>query len=340
LEDRNDKIIFEYADIKGDPLAVPAKNINPYLVDFDDLLLERRSKPICKVPPLVEGITPLDNGILAFTNEERLAFIQKEPRSDKWFRRWLTGNDFINGESNYCLWLSEATATELRTMPHVMKKIAQVKSFRENSKSSQKFAATPWLFRETTIPEKYILIPKTSSERRRIFPLGFVENAVATNSALYMNGGSIYEFGIICSAMHNAWLHLVGGRLKSDIRYSKDIVYNNYPWPGFAGEPLSDKHRTAIEQAAQGMLEARAQFANSSLADLYDPLTMPPALLKAHQKLDTAVDAAYQPSGGKKEYVSDAERVAFLFELYQRITSLLPAAAAKKTHKSNGTKNL
>ena len=134
--------------------------------------------------------------------------------------------------------------------------------------------------------------------------------------------------------MHNAWLLLVGGRLKSDIRYSKDIVYNNYPWPGFAGEPLSDKHRSAIEQAGQCVLEARAQFASSSLADLYDPLTMPPALLKAHQKLDTAVDAAYQPSGGKKSYASDAERVAFLFELYQRITSLLPATAGKKPRKT------
>ncbi|MDA8600985.1 class I SAM-dependent DNA methyltransferase [Burkholderiaceae bacterium] len=339
FEDRNDKTIFEYVDVKGAPLAVPAKNINPYLVDFEDLLLERRSKPICNVPPLVEGITPLDNGILGFTNEARLAFIEKEPRAEKWFRRWLTGNDLINGESNYCLWLSEATASELRAMPHVMEKIAQVKRFRENSKSSQKFAATPWLFRETTIPEKYILIPKTSSERRRIFPLGFVENAIATNSALYMKGGSIYDFAIICSAMHNVWARVTCGRLKSDFRYSKDIVYNNFPWPGFAGEALSDKHRTAIEQAAQCVLDARAQFASSSLADLYDPLTMPPVLLKAHQKLDIAVDAAYQPSGGKKTYATDAERVAFLFDLYQRITSLLPAATGKKTRKTKATES-
>ena len=214
-------------------------------------------------------------------------------------------------------------------MPHVMEKIAQVKQFRENSKSSQKFAATPWLFRETTIPDKYILIPKTSSERRRIFPLAFVENAVATNSALYMSGGGLYEFGVICSAMHNAWMRMTCGRLESRYRYLKDIVYNNYPWPGFAGEPLSDKQRSAIEHAAQCVLDARAQFADASLADLYDPLTMPPALLKAHQKLDAAVDAAYLPSGGKKAYASDAERVAFLFDLYQRITSLLPADVNK-----------
>ena len=130
--------------------------------------------------------------------------------------------------------------------------------------------------------------------------------------------------------MHNAWVRATCGRLESRFRYSNTIVYNNYPWPGFAGEPLNDKHRTAIEQAAQCVLDARAQFASSSLADLYDPLTMPPVLLKAHQKLDTAVDAAYRPSGGKKTYATDADRVAFLFDLYRRITSLLPAAKLSK----------
>ena len=145
---------------------------------------------------------------------------------------------------------------------------------------------------------------------------------------------TLFHFGIMTSAMHNAFMRFTCGRIKSDFRYSNTIVYNNYPWPGFAGEALSDKHRNAIEQAAQCVLDARAQFADASLADLYDPLTMPPALLKAHQKLDAAVDAAYQPSGGKKTYASDAERVAFLFELYQRITSLLPGPAAKKTRKT------
>jgi hypothetical protein len=139
--------------------------------------------------------------------------------------------------------------------------------------------------------------------------------------------------------MHNAFMRFTCGRLKSDFRYSNTIVYNNYPWPGFAGESLSDKHRHAIEHAAQCVLDARAQFANASLADLYDPLTMPPALHKAHQKLDAAVDAAYQPSGGKKSYASDAERVAFLFDLYQRITSLLPTPAPKKKRKSKLTES-
>jgi len=335
LDDRADKIIYEYENIKGEPLAVPATNINPYLVDFPDLLLQRRSKPMCAAPPLVEGITPLDNGILAFTADEKQAFLVKEPKAERWFRPMLTGNDFINRQQNYCLWLSDASANELRGMPHVMAKIAEVKRFRENSKSSQKFAATPWLFRETTIPSRYILIPKTSSERRQYFPLGFVENVVVTNSALYMDGGGIYEFGVLCSAMHNAWLRLIGGRLKSDFRYSKDIVYNNFPWPDppenfKPNQPPTPAHKAqeAIKSAAQAVLDARARYQQgdkpASLADLYDPLTMPPALLKAHQRLDAAVDAAYALVGGRKTWKNDAERVAFLFERYQQLTSLLP----------------
>jgi hypothetical protein len=160
-------------------------------------------------------------------------------------------------------------------------------------------------------------------------------NVVVSNLVYAVPDATLFHFGVMTSAMHNAFMRFTCGRLKSDFRYSNTIVYNNYPWPGFAGEPLSDKHRNAIEQAAQCVLDARAQFASSTLADLYDPLTMPPALLKAHQKLD----AAYQPSGGKKSYASDAERVSFLFELYQRITSLLPVPAAKKTRKTKATES-
>jgi hypothetical protein len=179
-----------------------------------------------------------------------------------------------------------------------------------------------------------LAIPKVSSERRQFIPIGYLDHEVICGDKIFfVDDASLVTFGVLTSTMHNAWMRYTCGRLKSDYSYSNTIVYNNYPWPGFAGEPLSDKHRNAIEQAAQSVLDARAQFADASLADLYDPLTMPPALLKAHQKLDAAVDAAYQPSGGKKSYASDAERVAFLFELYQRITSLLPAPAVKKTRK-------
>jgi hypothetical protein len=195
-------------------------------------------------------------------------------------------------------------------------------------------ANTPTLFGEIRQPQskRYLAIPKVSSERRQFIPIGHLDSEVICGDKIFfVDDASLFTFGVLTSTMHNAWMRYTCGRLKSDYSYSNTIVYNNFPWPGFAGEPLSDKLRTAIEQAAQCVLDARAQFASSSLADLYDPLTMPPALLKAHQKLDAAVDAAYQPSGGKKTYASDAERVAFLFELYQRITSLLPATKVNKS---------
>ena len=336
MQDRPGKVIYEYSDIKGPPAALHANHINPYLVDFADVLLERRTQPICSVPRLVEGITPLDDGILSFSQEERQTFVSKEPAAERWLKPWLTGNDFINGTANHCLWLSDATPKDLRSMPYVMGLVDKVREFRASSKSSQKFTKTPWLFRETKIPSKYIFIPKTSSERRHFFPLGFVQNVVATNSALYMDGGGLYEFGILVSTMHNAWMRAVAGRLESRYRYSASIVYNNFPWPDppknlEPNQPPSLMHKAqaAIESEAQAVLDARAQFPGSSLADLYDPLTMPPALLKAHHKLDAAVDKAYALCGGKKSYASDAERVAFLFERYQQLTSLLPAVGKK-----------
>lgn len=338
LKDYSDKTIYEYEDIKGTALAVPAKNINPYLVDAPDVVLPRRNTPICDVPEIGIGNKPIDDGNYLFSTEERDAFIALEPKSEKWFRRWLGADEFLNGYERWCLWLGDCPPSELRAMPEAMKRVQAVKNARLASKSAptRKLADTPTRFHVENMPESsYLVLPEVSSERRVFIPFGF-ENpeTLCSNLVKVAPNATLLHFGVLSSTMHNAWVRATCGRLESRYRYSKDIVYNNYPWPGFAGEPLSDKHRTAIEQAAQCVLDARAQFASSSLADLYDPLTMPPALLKAHQKLDTAVDAAYQPSGGKKTYASDAERVAFLFELYQRITSLLPAPAVKKTRKA------
>ena len=212
-------------------------------------------------------------------------------------------------------------------MPKVMELLDRVKKFRLESKSSQKFAATPWLFRETTIPKKYLLIPKTSSERRAFFPLGFVENVITTNSALYLDTSSSYHFGMLCSTMHNAWMRTVAGRLKSDYRYSNTIVYNNYPWP----QPLADKQRQAVETAAQAVLDARQREfdlcakagQHASMALLYNPDTMPAELARAHAALDRAVDTAYGYKGGK----DDASRVAFLFGLYQQLAAPLDVPA-------------
>lgn len=341
-EDKSVKTIYEYEDIKGLPQAVQVKNINPYLVDAPNVLLNKRRTPICSVPEMTYGSKPTDGGNLLMNDAEKNTLVSIEPQAVKWIRPFLGAEEFINNTVRWCLWLVDCPPQELRAMPEVMKRVQAVRVMR---KSSTKIATielsnTPAIFGEIRQPANgnYLLIPLHSSEARTYVPIGFCDaKTICGNANAMLPNAELFHFGVMTSSMHNAFMRFTCGRIKSDFRYSNTIVYNNFPWPGFAGEPLSNKHRTAIEQAAQGVLDARAQFANSSLADLYDPLTMPPALLKAHQKLDTAVDTAYQPSGGKKAYVSDAERVAFLFELYQRITSLMPPQAAIKKRKAKAT---
>ncbi|MBK6868039.1 MAG: class I SAM-dependent DNA methyltransferase [Burkholderiales bacterium] len=336
LDDRPGKLIYEYEDIKGEPHAVPAANINPYLVDAPDVVLPRRSRPIYDVPEIGIGNKPIDNGNYLFTTEARDAFIAREPASEKWFRRWLGADEFLNGYERWCLWLGDCPPAELRAMPEALKRVQAVKAFREASKSAptQKLAATPTRFHVENMPRgTSIVIPKVSSERRHWIPFGFEQPTTFCSDLLFMfPNGSLLQFGILSSTMHNAWVRAVCGRLESRYRYSAAIVYNNFPWPLQVPDSeqnttrvVVESHQSAIEIGAQGVLDARAQFPGSSLADLYDPLTMPPALLKAHQKLDAAVDKAYQLAGGPKSYKNDAERVAFLFTLYQRLTSLLPA---------------
>lgn len=308
-----EKKLFTYDSVKGEPKETTLRNISPYLVDANDIFLQRRSTPICTSPFALEGITPLDNGILSFTEEEYNEFIIKEPESKIWFRPWITGHSFLNRYNLYCLWLVDITPNELRSLPMVMEKVKQVKEFRLASKSSQKFAATPWLFRETSITDRYIIIPKTSSENREYIPMGYIEGGITSSSSIMVTGSNIYHFGIISSKMHMAWIKYTGGRLKSDYRYSKDIVYNNFPWP----ESTTDNQKQTIESAAQALLDARTQFPDSSLADLYDPNTMPPVLVKAHQTLDKAVDQCYRP----QPFTSEAKRIEYLFELYGKYTA-------------------
>jgi hypothetical protein len=330
-EDQATKTIYEYEDIKGPPHAVPAKRVNAYLVDAPDVLLNKRRTPICAVPEMTNGNMPNDGGKLLLSQAEKESLLNLEPNAQEWIKPFSMGEEFINNTPRWCLWLVSCSPSQLRALPHVMKCVEMVRKTRLTSSraTTRELASTPTLFGEIRQPqsERYLAIPKVSSERRQFIPIGHLDNEVICGDKIFfVDDDSLFTFGVLTSTMHNAWMRQTCGRLESRYSYSNTIVYNNYPWPGFAGEPLSDKHRTAVEQAAQCVLDARAQFPGSSLADLYDPLTMPPALLKAHQKLDTAVDAAYQPSGGKKTYTTDAERVAFLFDLYQRITSLLPAA--------------
>jgi hypothetical protein len=307
------KWLFEYDDSKGEAQCVQAKNINPYLVDAPDVVLFNRSKPINDVPQIGIGNKPIDGGNYLFSEQEMLEFLEKEPQSKPYFRKWLGADEFLNGWHRYCLWLGECSPSELKAMPEAIKRVEAVREFRLKSKSTPtiKLASSPTRFHVENIPKtSFMILPKVSSERRLYVPIGFVENNVLASDLVFITkGASIYHFGILTSIMHNSWLRHVCGRLGNGYRYSAGIVYNNFPWP----EMPSAKHKQAIEVAAQAVLDARTQFPDSTLADLYDPLTMPPVLLKAHQALDKAVDASYC----KTNFKTEAERVAFLFEKYQ-----------------------
>ena len=313
------KTIYEYDDIAGLPHARKASNINPYLVDGPDVCLPRRRLPICDAPAIGIGNKPIDGGNYLFTHEEKAEFLIKEPGAEPYFKIWIGSREFLQGVERWCLWLGDCGPSELKHMPECRKRIEAVCEFRLASKSkpTQKLADTPTRFHVENFPEStYLIVPEVSSERRQYIPIGFAGPEIMCSNLvkLVLNAG-MYHFGILHSAMHMAWVRYTCGRMKSDFRYSKDIVYNNYPWP----QDVSDKKIKAIETAAQSVLDSRQQFQDATLADLYDPLIMPPVLLKAHRKLDVTVDAAYS----RKKFTGDAGRVAFLFEQYQEITSLL-----------------
>lgn len=315
------KVIFDYESLAGEPHALPATTINPYLVDGPDVLLENRSAPICNVPQMKFGSMPRDGGHLILSQEERSDLIATNPLAKKWIRRYTGAEEFLNGGTRYCLWLLDASPADLRAVPKIMKRLDAVRQYRLASKaaSTRKAATTPGAFVQLAQPKtNYLLVPRVSSERRTYIPMGFLgSDVIGNDQVLTVADATLYHFGVLTSVMHMAWVRSVCGRLKSDYRYSKDIVYNNFPWP----EP-TDKQRTSIENAAQGVLDARALSPESSLADQYDPLAMSqaPSLLKVHQTLDHAVDVAY----GKTSFKSEAERVAFLFGLYEKLTSMFP----------------
>ena len=324
--DTDNKTIFEYEDITGEPHILRAKNINPYLVDAKNTLIENRTKPICNAPLIGVGNQPIDGGNYLFTKEEMEEFIELEPKSEQYFRPWYGAVEFIQQKPRYCLWLGDCSPSELRAMPHCMERVKNVREFRLASKSegTRKIAETPTRFHVENMPESsYIIVPSVSSENRKYIPMGFMgSDSMASNLVLIIPEGTLYHFGVLTSAMHMAWTKCVCGRLKSDFRYSAGIVYNNFPWV----ENITDKQREKIEQCAEAVLEARKQFPNSSLADLYDPLAMPPALMKAHQALDKAVDAAYRSA----PFTSDSQRMEFLFDLYNKYNATLFDSKKKK----------
>jgi hypothetical protein len=320
LQEVSDRWLFDYDTPKSEPQAVKVKNINPYLVDGPTVVLQNRSKPICPVPTIGIGNKPIDGGNYLLTPEAKDAFLVMEPGAEKCFRRWIGSDEFINGYERWCLWLGDCPPDELRRMPEALKRVDRVRAFRLASKSAptRKLADTPTRFHVENMPTgNYLIVPKVSSERRAFIPIGFMGPETLCSDLVFIIAyATLYHFGTLSSTMHNAWMRAVCGRLKSDYRYSAGIVYNNFPWP----EP-TDEQRSAIEAAAQGVLDARAKYPTATLADLYDPLAMPPDLVKAHKALDRAVDAAY----GKRGFSSDAERVAFLFDRYQQLIAPLMA---------------
>lgn len=291
------------------------ENINAYLLDAPNVFIDSRSISICNVPQMVYGNKPTDGGFLFLTAEERDELLKKEPATEKFIRQIYGATEYINNKARYCLWLVGASPAELRKSAFIMERVEQVKQFRLSSTkaATQKSADTPTIFQEIRHPDsEYIIIPRHSSETRRYIPFGFVSPQIIVNDAVQIiPGAEIYHFGIMMSNVHMAWTRAVCGRIKSDYRYSKDVVYNNFPWP-----TPTDAQKAKIEQTAQAVLDARALYPDSSLADLYDETTMPPELRKAHQMNDKAVMLAY---GFSVKDMTESKCVAELMKMYQRL---------------------
>ncbi|MBP3821689.1 class I SAM-dependent DNA methyltransferase [bacterium] len=298
-------------------------NINAYLIDAPDMFIESINKPICNVPEIKIGNKPIDGGFYLFEKQEMYDFIKKEPLSEQYFRPWYGAREFINNSPRYCLYLANCNPSDLRKMPEALKRVAAVQEYRSNSTSegTRKIAATPTKFHVTNIPNgSYIVIPQVSSEQRKYIPIGYMQDGVlCSDKVRILPDGNLYHFGIITSNVHMAWMKTICCRLKSDYSYTINDVYNTFPWCN-----PTDEQKAKIEKTAQGILDARALYPECSLADLYDELTMPPELRKAHQLNDAAVMEAYgfrtkDEQTGKSRWLTESETVAQLMQMYQEL---------------------
>lgn len=326
--DISEKAIFDYEDIKGEPQKIEVKNINGYLIDAKDIFIENRGKPIHQYPEMFKGSQPTDGGFLVLKKEDKEEILSKEPEAAKWIRPFWGSDEFLYNRERYCLWLKGISPTELKSFDEIVKRVEKVKENRLKSPtpSVREYSKYPTLFTQDRQPDsQYLAIPEVSSENRVYIPIGFLpEVIVCSNKLQIIPNASLYMFGVMQSLMHITWTKHVCGRLESRISYSP-AVYNNFPWP----ENPSDKHKAAIEKAAQAVLDARAQFPESSLADLYDPNTMPPVLVKAHLSLDKAVDLSYRAQA----FPNETKRITFLFELFDKYTGGLFVMEKKKKTK-------
>lgn len=291
-------------------------NINAYLCDAPNVIVTSRNKPLCNVSKMVYGNKPADGGYLIIEEKDYDDFVKREPQAKKYIRPLLGAVEYLQGKKRWCLWLLNASPAELKQCPLILDRVRLCKESRENSIAAgiRKFAATPTLFAQITQPMgvNYVIVPRVSSERRKYIPMGFLDaNTIVSDAVQIIPNATLCEFGVLTSNVHMAWMRAVCGRLKSDYRYSKDIVYNNFPWP-----TPTDAQKAKIEQTAQEILDARALYPDSSLADLYDELTMPPELRKAHQNNDRAVMQAY---GFDVKTMTESSCVAELMKMYQKL---------------------
>ena len=308
---RAQKVIFDHTD--ATTRMVLANNVSPYLVDASNTVVALRSSPLCSVPAMAMGNQPVDDRNYIFTEEQKDAFLALEPAAARFMHRYLGSEEFLNGNDRWILWLANCTPSELRTMPKVLERVEAVRNFRSKSKRALTVAraATPTRFMTENVPNnRYLALPKVSSERRVYVPIGFMDPTTLVSDLMFITRTATeYDFGILSSLMHNAWMRTVAGRLESRYRYSASIVYNNFVWP----ENAANAQKAKVGQAAQHVLDVRAKYPTETLSNLYDPNLMPVDLVKAHQALDRAVDTCYR----KQPFASEMERVQFLFRLYE-----------------------
>jgi len=309
--DSKEKYIYEYDKPDSEPIKIKANNINPYLIDQKNILILNRNKPICDVPEISFGSMPNDDGNFLFTDEEKNKFLQEEPSAKKFIKHFISAKEFLHNENRWCLWLKDVSPSELNNLKLVKERVAKVKEYRLSSKreATRKLAQTPYLFGEIRQPSNdYILIPRVSSENRNYIPIAFFDkNYIVGDTCLCIPNATMYHFGVLISEMHMVWMRQVCGRMKSDYRYSNSLVYNNFPW----SEDVTAEKIKYVEDAAKLVISIRKKY-NSSLADLYNPLSMPKDLLQAHNKLNRLVDKCYRT----KPFKSDLERLEYLFDLY------------------------
>ncbi len=331
LLDIKRKRLFDYETPTSEPHEIICKNINPYLIDYDDLIIPTRREPISDIPNLIYGNKPVDGGNLFINSREELnEFLDKEPKAEKFIRRIYGSQEFINGKERYCIWLKDAIPSEWRNLTEVKNRVQAVRDFRSKSKkqATVKLADVPYLFAEIRQPENdFLIIPLVSSENRVYIPIGFFPKEICVNNLVsIVPDATLYLFGVLTSAMHMAWMRQVCGRLESRYRYSNNLVYNNYPFP----KNPSNKQKERVEKTAQAILDARLKFPEASLADLYDPLAMPKELLDAHRANDKAVETCYST----RNFTTDLQRLEFLFKLYRQYTDPLAKLAEKEERKA------